>query len=121
MTHAELWVYYLAGAFAALLWKFLVYHRTGRRLGKPFRAILDEWIFEASPENAVSWVATVLIVWCAGVLFIDDVTLAGGAWVKKVPSPPAFAALLGYGMEYTAPNVAKWILSKTPWASPEGK
>jgi len=81
-------------------------------MGRRLVEIAEEWIFEHSPENAVSWIATILVVWAAGVLFIEDM-----AWVQQIPPHPAFAALFGYVMEYTAPNVCKWLLSKTPWAS----
>lgn len=113
----SLWVWYLTGALAALLWKFLAFYRVGRRSGRDFLDLADEWVFEKSPENAVSWIATVLVVWCAGVLFIEDLALAWVSWVKEIPSHPAFSALLGCVMEYTAPSVFKWALAKTPWAS----
>lgn len=121
MTNTRLWIWYAAGAAGALLWKFISYYRVARKDGKCFAAALDEWIFEKSPENAVSWVATILVVWCAGVTFVGDVAFAWTSWLKQVPPHPAFAALLGYAMEYTAPNAAKWVLGKTPWASTEGK
>jgi hypothetical protein len=114
-----LWCWYLAGALAALAWKFLAYYRVGRRSGRDFLEIADEWVFEQSPENAVSWIATVLVVWCAGVLFIEDLALAWVAWIRQIPAHPAFAALFGYLMEYGAPNAFKWILSMTPWGAAE--
>jgi len=113
----KLWYWYAAGALSALLWKFLTYYRVNHRLGKGLLAIADEWIFEKSPENAASWVATVLVVWAAGVTLIGDVAFLWSEILDKYPSHPAFAALAGYVMEYVAPNVFKWILSKTPWAT----
>lgn len=113
----SLWIWYCAGALSALLWKFLCYYRVNHRMGKDLLTCADEWIFEKSPENAVSWVATVLVVWCAGVTFISDIAFFWSDFIKQIPEHPAFVCLLGYLMEYAAPNVFKWILGKTPWAS----
>lgn len=117
MTPTKLWIWYAAGAAAALLWKFGIYYRTNRQLGKGLARTIDEWIFEKSPENAVSWVATILIVWAAGVTFISDLAFLWSDFFNKIPHHPAFAALFGYAMEYIAPNAFKWILSKTPWGT----
>jgi hypothetical protein len=117
MTATKLWIWYAAGAAAALLWKFICYYRTNRKLGKHIAVTLDEWVFEKSPENAVSWIATILIVWTAGVTFIGDIAFLWSEFLNKIPHHPAFAALFGYIMEYAAPNAFKWILSKTPWAT----
>jgi|WetSurMetagenome_2_1015567.scaffolds.fasta_scaffold467385_2 hypothetical protein len=118
MSHSKLWCYYAAGALAALLWKFLSYYRVNRKLGKDFLQCADEWIFEKSTENAISWIATILVVWAAGVTYIGDVTFMISDWLGKIPDHPAFAALFGCVMEYVAPNGFKWLLSKTPWGSP---
>jgi hypothetical protein len=117
MSDSKLWCWYASGALVALLWKFLAYYRINRRLGKSLPITIDEWIFEKSPENAVSWIATILIVWTAGVTFIGDIAFVWSEFMSKIPHHPAFAALFGYIMEYAAPNAFKWILSKTPWAS----
>lgn len=116
-THTRLWAWYLAGAMTALLCKFLMYYSAGKKLDKTLKMVSREWFFERSLENAVSWIATILLVWCAGVSYIDSITFLWADFLKSIPAHPAFAALFGFIMEYTAPNVFKWVLSKTPWGA----
>jgi hypothetical protein len=108
----KLWIAYLIGAIGTLAWKYWLYIRAAKKNGISIKAASGEWFFEKSAENAFSWLATIGIVWCVGVAYIDRVDLLLTGWLGNVPLHPAFALLLGSINEYIAPNTIKWIVGK---------
>lgn len=113
----KLWSWYAAGALLTLLWKLARYVYHGRKMGTSYGTLLSEWFFEASSENAISWITTIGVVWAFGALYIQNLEFQGAEILNKIPDVPAFAFLLGSLMEFGAPNAAKWILSKMPGQS----
>lgn len=114
MHHKSVWAFYLAGALLTLALKFYRYYRFGVKNGKSFRVSLCEWLFEASAENAFSWMTTIGIVWAVGVTYIDQVDFLWSGYLKAIPVHTSFAFLLGSLMEIAAPNAVKWLLGKMP-------
>lgn len=108
------WLFYILGAVLTLAWKMCRYAWIGTRNGKGLVPSLAEWFFEPSAENAVSWISTVGAVWLLGSIYIDHVILVTG--LTDLPVLDSLAFLLGSLMEFTAPSVAKWLLSKVPGA-----
>ncbi len=118
MGHKTEWTFYLLGAFLALAWKWARYCYIGRVFcspGKKIRQASLEWFFEVSQENLVSWATTVGIVWCLGAIYIDRIV--NPAALTDIPVEECFAFLLGTLLEFIAPNIVKWIVSKIPGAS----
>lgn len=115
MSHKSEWTWYLLGALLALAWKWARYCYHGRRMGKSIKACSLEWFFEASQENAVSWVTTIAVVWCLGAIYIDRIVSL--AALSDIPVEECFAFLLGSLLEVIAPNIVKWIASKLPGGS----
>ena len=111
-SDVKLWVAYIVGALGSLAWKYGRYVRAAKKAGIPARTATAEWFFEASAENAFSWVTTIGFVWCVGVMYIDRVDLFLTSWLGKVPPHPAFAPFLGSINEFIAPNAVKWVVNK---------
>jgi hypothetical protein len=86
-----------------------------KRGGKSGRQAIMEWFFDPTAENAVSWIATVGVVWAFGFLFIEasgSFTGIFGTVFQYLPVACPIAFFLGYGMEMKAPDIAKWMLDK---------
>lgn len=114
MSTRRLWAWYAAGAILTLAWKFCKFYRDPQNTGKPLKSILATWFFEASAENSISWITTVGVVWCAGVMVIDKVEFVWFETISKIPAHSAFVFLLGSLTEKFAPDAAKYLLSKLP-------
>lgn len=113
------WIWYLAGAFLTLAWKFVRYLRHENQNGVSRKEATLTWVFEDSTENTVSWVTTIGIVWCFGAVFIDLRESEGiFSFAKQIPMHKAIAFLFGGLMEIAAPTAAKnvvaWVISKLP-------
>jgi len=78
----KLWVAYIVGALGSLAWKYGRYVRGAKKAGIPARTATAEWFFEASAENAFSWVTTVGFVWCVGVMYIQG-KIAASAEIQR--------------------------------------
>lgn len=102
----SLWIAYIAAALLVLLYKLARYcyqNRTRQRW-----QVVTEWFFEPTADNAVSWVATVGVVWTLGYLYVSQVI----SLIDGVPVHPSIAFLLGAVAEFVAPPVAKTITAK---------
>lgn len=114
----KLWMFFIAAALLTLLMKcvkYVFHNKDEGSIGRKKRELLAEWFFEASSENAVSWVATVGVVWCCGFLLIEKTDLLHsvfGEWIKYFPLSCPIAALFGSLSELGAPDLAKKILGK---------
>ena len=106
------WIAYIAALLLSLAYKWARYVRTGRSLGKSIGQSSAEWCFENSLTNGVSWVTTIASFVVVGSIYIDRVILV--PWFSDLPVHWSLAALLASLTEFTAPNVAKWLLSKIP-------
>lgn len=110
----KIWIWYGVGAFLTLVWKLALYLYRGRKADRQYGAMLGEWFFEASKENATSWITTLAVVWAFGFLYIGNHVIQGAEFIDKIPDAPPFAFLLGSLMELAAPAAAKWVLGKLP-------
>ncbi len=112
------WVWYLVGAFLTLVWKWARWVRTGMTMGNGVRQSTREWLDVSLLQDRISWATTVGIVWTVGSVAIDKaVTGVGVPWIDRLLALPMFdpaAFLLGTLMEFLAPALAKWALSKIP-------
>lgn len=106
------WTSYIAGAVLTLVYKWARFVYQGCKAGKPVGQATAEWFFEPSAENAVSWTATIGGVWLLGSIYIDHAIEITG--LTDLPVLDSLAFLLGSLMEFTAPAVCKWIVSRLP-------
>lgn len=109
--HVDDWGLYLGGVALALFLKWHSYVRIGKQAGKTTKQGTSEWFFEKSAENAVSWASTVGIIWVFGDCYINRVQFLGD-WVQAVPVVKSISFLFGTLVEYTVPNISKWVLNK---------
>jgi hypothetical protein len=107
------WAFYLLGALLTLAWKLSKYIREQKAAGRPARQAIIEWFFEASAENAVSWITTIAVVWVIGDCYLRRVPFLWD-YLGQWPVEKSIAFLLGSIIEIIAPNVSKWILAKLP-------
>ena len=109
---------YLAGAVLVLALKLLFYVYNSSKFGKKWHQSLAEWFFEKSGNNAVSWVATIGIVWLIGSAYIDRIGLD---WIlgehlqeklQELPVINSMAFVLGCFAEYLAPSALKKLMNR---------
>ncbi len=116
MTDKSAWAFYLVGALGVLLIKYANWIKTGKKNGKKWWPSTKEWLSISLLEEKASWLTTIGIVWIAGAVFIDKVSVSTGViWLDKALAIPVFDAAaftLGTLMEYLAPEAAKRILNK---------
>jgi hypothetical protein len=116
-TH-DAYIWYLAGAFATLAWKWQRYCYENKGKGVPFWKASKEWFELITFGSRMSWAVTVGIVWVIGSVII---TKTGAAWLfggvfMDMPVTPPFLFLIGALAELTVPALAKWLCSKIPFA-----
>jgi hypothetical protein len=114
MSHKALWAWYAGSAFLVLLIKLASYCYHGRQMGHPVAVSIREWFLERTLENAASWTASVInlaAAWTIGRIYISQMTIWG---VAPLPLDIGISCLLGCSVEITAPNFAKWLVSKIP-------
>ena len=116
MTDKSAWIAYLLGAFLTVAGKWALWCYHGCKMGKSIRESSGQWFFESSTENAVSWTATIGGVWLLGSIYIDRAIIITG--LSSLPVIDSLAFLLGSLMEFTAPAVVKWVISKLPLQQP---
>lgn len=107
------WFFYLLGAVLTLAWKWWVWCRTGRHLGKTIRQSTREWLDTSLAVDKASWITTVAVVWVFGSVYIGRVAFMW-EWVQAIPVERSIAFMFGSLMEYIAPNAVKWVISKLP-------
>jgi hypothetical protein len=110
------WILYLTGAFLALVFKWVRWVHTGKSQGKTIGASTHEWLDIGLLSDKASWLMTIGVVWIVGSVCIGKViTETGIVWIDRVIALPMFNAAaftLGVAMEYAAPALAKYGLSK---------
>jgi len=111
-TQQWAWLAYITSLILSLAYKWARYVRTGRSLGKTIGQSTEEWFFEASLANGVSWVTTLASCFVVGGIYIDRIVDV--PWFSDLPVHWSIAALLSSLTEFTAPNMAKWLISKIP-------
>jgi hypothetical protein len=104
----HIWTCYIAGALLTLLYKLSRYIYQNKT--RPLREVLQEWFFEKSSENAVSWATTFGAVWVIGSVYINQIGLF--EWKVPLPLDNGIAFFLGSLMEGLAPNLTKWLTRK---------
>ena len=119
MTDKSAWAAYLIGAFLTITGKWALWCYHGKKMGHSIKQSSAEWFFESSTENAVSWTATIGGVWVLGSIYIDRAIAITG--LSSLPVLDSLAFLLGSLMEFTAPAIVKWVISKLPLQQPENK
>jgi len=113
MENFGLYLAYGIAAAAMLALKLVNYLRNSEKYGKTAGQSLREWFFERSLENAASWLATGLVVWVLGYIYIEQaIELTGvlGKTIAAVPVSIPTAALAGCLNEIIAPAVFKKVL-----------
>jgi len=111
-TEQWAWFAYITALLLSLAFKWGRYVRTGRSLGKTIGDSTGEWFFEGSLANGVSWVTTLASCFVMGGIYIDRAISV--PWFSGIPVHWSIAALLSSLTEFTAPNLAKWLISKIP-------
>lgn len=115
MNHSVLYWVYFTAAGVTLLAKLYRYVGNRALYGESLGKAVKTWFAEKTAENLVSWLATGLIVWVAGYLFIERaIELKGwaGEIISYLPVSAPTVALAGCLAEIIAPNVMKCILKK---------
>jgi hypothetical protein len=110
MNWKLLYLSYIAGALLTLAWKVGRWIYADVKAGKSWKQSLTTWLFEPSADNAVSWAATIGIVWIGGSVYISQGSLFG----IELPLPLDYgiAFFLGGVLEIAAPNLAKTATQK---------
>jgi hypothetical protein len=111
-----LWIWYMAGAIATLLWKWQRYVYESKGRGIAWWPATKEWFEITTYKSKVSWIATFALVWFVGGCYIHQIGLSwlmGGIFLG-MPVMPSGAALLGVLLEHLAPAFLKWIMGKIP-------
>ena len=106
----------MAGAIAALAWKWQRYIYESKGKGIALWPATKEWFEIETYQSKVSWIATFTLVWFVGGCYIHQVGLSwllGGIFLG-MPVMPSGAAMLGVLLENLAPAFLKWIMSKIP-------
>lgn len=114
ITFSALYFWYWLGAVLTLITKWWVYVRKGKKLGNTTWGATKEWFFEASTQNAASWVATFAAVWGGGVIYIEQLPFPYLDGLFGLPHHRSIAFLLGSVMELAAPSLVKWLIRKIP-------
>ena len=123
MESQSQWMFYLAGAFLALFWKYFSWVYVGVcRKKQSFAASSREWLELTTIDSKVSWIATAAFVWVIGTVYIQQIGVSWflGGFLSGVPVVNSIAFALGAVVEYSAPAALKWIVSKIPFAKMEG-
>lgn len=114
--HPHDWVLFILGVLLALTFKCARWCYQGKKNGTPVGRSLQQWFFEATFDNGVSWFTSLFIVLPLGAVFIDKVSI-GIPWLENLTVHWTFSLTFGILSEYLVPNFMKFIVGKVGGSS----